>query len=86
MQRDLLSGASHLGTEVPPMRRDQLLARDQAEPEKWRQARVGGVRGSAAEDFNLSILKHVGRVHATLEPAVEAEADHSTQLFAVACE
>jgi hypothetical protein len=75
-----------LGTEVPPMRRDQLLACDQSQPEIWRQPRIGGVGGSSAEDFNLSILKHIRWVHTTLEPAVEAEANHPTQLFAVACE
>jgi hypothetical protein len=68
---NLLSGATHPGTEVAAMQRQQPLAGDETEPEKRRQSRVGSIRRCSSDDVKLRFLEHIRWVDASLEPSVQ---------------
>ena len=65
------------------MQCDELLARDEPQPEEGREPRVGRIAGRSAEHLDLSLLEHIRRVDPPLKPAVEPQPNHAPQLVAV---
>ena len=61
----------------------ERLTCEEADPEERRHVGLGDVLAGAASNLEVSVLEHVGRVDAPLQPPVEAEADHAPQALAV---
>jgi hypothetical protein len=55
------------------------IANDQPQPEKQRIVRLAQVFIEPTYYIDISLLDYVGRVDSRLEPAVEAQLDHTPQ-------
>jgi hypothetical protein len=71
---------------VAAVQGQEPLAGDQAEPEKRGDPGVVGVLGGSAENLELRVLQHIGRVDASLEPSVQSQTHHAAQPVAVSVE
>ena len=65
----------------------QSLARHQPQPEEKRHLLATvDIGRKLLRHVEIGVLNHVGRIDATLEPAIEPEANHLPQPFAVSVE
>jgi hypothetical protein len=65
---------------------EELLAGQEAQPERERHPGRAEVLGQPAGSFDEGFLDDVGRVDARLQPPVESQADHAPQALAMLLE
>ena len=83
VEGDFPAGVAHGGIEVLPMDPHQALAGEQPQPEEKRQLRIGRVLRQTLGVIQVRLLKHIGGIEPALQAAVQTQAHHPPQPFAL---
>jgi len=86
IEGDFPADAANLGAKMVAMQSEQLLAGNKSQPQEERHGGLLQILGPALECFDIRFLDNVGSIDPALQPAVEAQRDHSAQPVAVACQ
>jgi hypothetical protein len=75
VERDFLPRVAHLGAKVVAVAIGQFLAGDESEPEEKRQLAIFDPLGESLVDFEVRLLKDIGRINAAEESAVQSQSN-----------